>query len=221
MGSAADTRRTADARDRRRPINRGEIHDQEAEATFPGLEDIPAKPCRWDRVHRSVRGAYYLLQAALRPGHSSSRPQATREHQRDEQSDHRVDRRSGDWRVSVGRSAASPDSRPRRRIRSGIHPSHSCDGDPRSPYRTMLAVGRTATLSGSSDRSVANLFDHLIVFGEAHLRGVLKAYASYYNEVRTHLSLHKDARDFRRAQRFGRIVAIPILGGIHHQYVRV
>jgi hypothetical protein len=106
----------------------------------PGLEDILAQPWRWDRVHRSVRGSYYLLQAALRPGHSSSRPQATREHQRDEQSDHRVDRRSGDWRVSVGRSAASPDSRPRRRIRSGVHPSHSCDGDPISPYRSTLAV---------------------------------------------------------------------------------
>jgi hypothetical protein len=44
---------------------------------------------------------------------------------------------------------------------------------------------------------------------------------SYYNEVRTHLSLDKDAPDFRRAQKFGRIAAIPILGGIHHQYVRV
>jgi len=53
------------------------------------------------------------------------------------------------------------------------------------------------------------------------LRGVLKAYASYYNEVRTHLSLDKDAPDFRRAQKFGRIAAIPILGGLHHQYVRV
>ena len=35
--------------------------------------------------------------------------------------------------------------------------------------------------------------DHLIVIGEAHLRGVLKAYASYYNEVRTHLSLDLQA----------------------------
>jgi hypothetical protein len=63
--------------------------------------------------------------------------------------------------------------------------------------------------------------DHLIVFGEAHLRGVLKAYASYYNEVRTYLSLDKDAPYFRRAQKFGRIAAISILGGLHHQYVRV
>ena len=81
--------------------------------------------------------------------------------------------------------------------------------------------GRTATSNGSSDRYGANLFDHLIVIGEAHLRGVLKAYASYYNEARTHLSLDKDAPDFRRAQKFGCIAAIPILGGLHHQYVRV
>jgi hypothetical protein len=33
--------------------------------------------------------------------------------------------------------------------------------------------------------------------------------------------LDKDAPDCRRAQKFGRIAAIPILGGIHHQYVRV
>jgi hypothetical protein len=46
----------------------------------PGLEDIPAQPCCWDRVHRSVRGSYYLLQAALRPGHSSSCSQAIGEH---------------------------------------------------------------------------------------------------------------------------------------------
>jgi hypothetical protein len=59
------------------------------------------------------------------------------------------------------------------------------------------------------------------VFGEAHLGAVLKAYASYYNEVRTHLSLDKDAPDVRATQKIGRIAAIPILGGLHHQYVRL
>jgi hypothetical protein len=60
-----------------------------------------------------------------------------------------------------------------------------------------------------------------VVFGDAHLRGVLKAYASYYNGVRTHLSLDKNAPDFRRPQKLGPIPAISILGGLHHQYVRV
>ncbi|MGA7871026.1 MAG: hypothetical protein WCA22_09015 [Candidatus Binatus sp.] len=50
-----------------------------------------------------------------------------------------------------------------------------------------------------------------------HLRRILKTYASYYNEVRTHLSLDKDAPKSRRSQKVGRIVAMPILGGLHHQ----
>jgi len=85
---------------------------------------------------------------------------------------------------------------------------------PRSPWQN----GHVERLIGSIRREA---LDHLIVFGEAHLRRVLKAYASYYNEVRTHLSLDKDAPDFRRAQKAGRIAAISIFGGLHHQYVRV
>ena len=60
----------------------------------------------------------------------------------------------------------------------------------------------------------------LVVFDEAQLRRVLKNYASYYNQVRTHLSLETNATIFRRTQKVGRIAAIPILGGLHHQYVR-
>ena len=84
----------------------------------------------------------------------------------------------------------------------------------RSPWQN----GHVERLIGSIRRES---LDHLIVFGEAHLHRVLKAYTSYYNEVRTHLSLDKDAPDFRRPQKIGRIAAIPILGGLHQQYVRV
>jgi hypothetical protein len=38
--------------------------------------------------------------------------------------------------------------------------------------------------------------------------------------VRTHLSLDKNAPDFRRPQKLGPIAAISILDGLHHQYVR-
>ena len=34
------------------------------------------------------------------------------------------------------------------------------------------------------------------------------------------LSLDKDAPNFRGTQKIGRVAAIPILGGLHHQYVR-
>jgi Integrase core domain len=40
--------------------------------------------------------------------------------------------------------------------------------------------------------------DHMIVFGEAHLRRILGRYAAYYNESRIHRSLDKDA-PFHRA----------------------
>jgi transposase InsO family protein len=63
--------------------------------------------------------------------------------------------------------------------------------------------------------------DRVLVFGEAHLRRILSSYAAYYNEVRTHLALGKDAPLGRAVQRTGVIVAIPILSGLHHHYVRI
>src|SRR6202043_490538 len=64
----------------------------------------------------SIRRTHDLVQAALRLGDPASRPPAPSHYQRHFQPDRRVDRRSGDGRVSLGRSAASPDSRPRRGV---------------------------------------------------------------------------------------------------------
>ena len=63
--------------------------------------------------------------------------------------------------------------------------------------------------------------DHLVVFGEQHLRRVLRSYALYYNEARTHRSLNKDAPLSRPVQSTGRIVSHALVGGLHHQYVRI
>jgi hypothetical protein len=41
-----------------------------------------------------------------------------------------------------------------------------------------------------------------------------------YNEARTHLSLQKDAPIPRAVQTVGQTLAVPILGGLHHQYIR-
>jgi hypothetical protein len=62
----------------------------------------------------------------------------------------------------------------------------------------------------------------MLIFGEQHLRRVLVSYAAYYNQVRTRLALQKDAPLHRAVQRFGTIVIpIPILAGLHRQYVRI
>jgi transposase InsO family protein len=63
--------------------------------------------------------------------------------------------------------------------------------------------------------------DRMLIFGESHLRQILCSYAAYYNEVRTHLALGKDAPLGRAVQRTGAIVGIPILSGLHHHYVRI
>jgi transposase InsO family protein len=85
--------------------------------------------------------------------------------------------------------------------------------EPRSPWQN----GHIEHLIGSIRRES---LDHLVVFDGAQLRRVLRNYASYYNQVRTHLSLDKK-RGIFGAQKLGPIAAISILGGLHHQYVRV
>ena len=85
---------------------------------------------------------------------------------------------------------------------------------PASPWQKGFAE----RLIGSIRREC---LDHIIVLGEAHLRRILKSYARYYNETRTHLALDKDAPLSRTVKRAGRILCRPILGGLHHEYVRI
>jgi transposase InsO family protein len=79
--------------------------------------------------------------------------------------------------------------------------------------------------NGYAERLIGTLrrecLDRMLIFGESHLRRVLASYMTYYNQTRTHLALQKDAPLRRAVQRFGVVVAIPILAGLHHQYVRI
>jgi len=64
--------------------------------------------------------------------------------------------------------------------------------------------------------------DHMIVFGEAHLRWIRGAYAAYNNESRTHNSLNKDAPFHRAIERLDAIRSYHVLfGDFHHQYCRI
>jgi len=53
------------------------------------------------------------------------------------------------------------------------------------------------------------------------LRHLFNSYKQCYDEFRTQLSLDKDAPIRRDPQRGGRLLPLPILGGLHHQYVRI
>ncbi len=85
---------------------------------------------------------------------------------------------------------------------------------PESPWQN----GYVERVIGSIRREC---LDHIVVFGEQHLRRILSEYAKYYNSVRTHLALNKSVPLHRPKSRSGFIQSRPHLGGLHHEYVRI
>jgi putative transposase len=86
---------------------------------------------------------------------------------------------------------------------------------PRSPWQRAY-VGRIIGTIGRER------LDHVIIFSEAALYRQMKSFAEYYHRSRTHLSPLKDSPELRAVQspELGRIVAIPLVGGLHHRYER-
>jgi transposase InsO family protein len=85
---------------------------------------------------------------------------------------------------------------------------------PGSPWQNGFAE----RLIGSIRRECT---DYVVALGEGHLRRVLRSYARYYNETRTHRSLNKDAPIHRAVESLGAITSRPVLGGLHHHYSRI
>jgi transposase InsO family protein len=85
---------------------------------------------------------------------------------------------------------------------------------PRSPWQNPYVERLIGTLR-------RDCLDHVLIFGERHLRRVLTSYSVYYNETRTHLGLGKDAPLGRAVQQSGTIVTAPVLFGLHHRYARI
>jgi hypothetical protein len=110
--------------------------------------------------------------------------------------------------------------RDRDRIYGTVVTPTACHGHSGQAYCSGLTLAEQ--LCRAVDRiNPARVLDHLIVLGEAHLRRILKNYADYYNGVRTHRSLNKDAPVSRPVRRSGFISSDALLGGLHHRYVRV
>ena len=99
--------------------------------------------------------------------------------------------------------------------------------------RTMSVLGINQVISAKqspwqnpfAERVIGSIrrecTDHIIALGERHLARVLRRYATYYNESRTHLSLDRNSPSPRVVESgAGEIVAIPHLGGLHHRYAR-
>ena len=94
----------------------------------------------------------------------------------------------------------------------GIKPVLSA---PRSPWQRAYVERVIGTIR-------RECLDHMIVFNERCLYRHLHSFINYYHRSRTHLALEKDSPEPRPIQppASGRIIAIPLMGGLHHRYER-
>jgi transposase InsO family protein len=93
--------------------------------------------------------------------------------------------------------------------------------------RVVRTAVRAPLMNSLCERVVGSVrrecLDHVIVLGEAHLQRVLNEYAlRYFNVARPHQGIAQripvpaNRRSFARS---ATVVAFPVLGGLHHDYV--
>jgi putative transposase len=93
----------------------------------------------------------------------------------------------------------------------------------KTPYHAPRANACCERFLGSVRREC---LDHLLILHEQQLSRVLQAYVSYFNQARPHQGLQQQIPDppasaLLDEARDEPIVALPILGGLHHEYQRV
>jgi transposase InsO family protein len=86
---------------------------------------------------------------------------------------------------------------------------------PRSPWQNPYCERVIGTLR-------RDCLDHVIVVGEQHLRRILRKYLEYYQQLPNPPRAGKDAPEPRKRESIdgGKVVALPMVGGLHHRYTR-
>jgi putative transposase len=86
---------------------------------------------------------------------------------------------------------------------------------PRAPWQNPFVE----RLIGSIRREC---LDHVIVLNARHLHQLLADYVDYHHRHRPHRSLEQDCPEPRATEPpdQGRIIELPLLGGLHHRYTR-
>ncbi|HEY6285984.1 MAG TPA: integrase core domain-containing protein [Ktedonobacteraceae bacterium] len=93
--------------------------------------------------------------------------------------------------------------------------------------RTAYHAPRANAICERFLRSVRQeCLDHLFIFHEKQLQRVLNAYVSYFNRARPHQGIQQQIPEKRRLSGSaehtgGKVMAVPILAGLHHDYQRV
>jgi hypothetical protein len=95
------------------------------------------------------------------------------------------------------------------------------DGHSRPTDLGALAMAERFTRRGLSVRSGGTALTTWLSLASGTFASCFTHMRSTTTGFVTHLSLHKDAPVPRKVQAVGRVLSLPMLGGLHHQYVRI
>jgi transposase InsO family protein len=156
------------------------------------MEGVPSQPCRWHCRNGPLRRADNLVPTALWFADHRPRPAADPVVWSDRAPNGRMARQSAHRSLWLGANPSLLNQRPRSSLWRDFCPPGSLVRHSRPPesFRLPWQNGYAERLIGSIRREC---IDHVMVFGERHLRHILLSYKDYYNTTRTHLSLNKDA----------------------------
>ena len=92
----------------------------------------------------------------------------------------------------------------------------------RTPIKAPRANAICERLLGSVRREC---LDHLMILSRQHLRRVLKDYVAYFNQARPHQGIEQripapKEHAVHASGASGKVMAVPVLGGLHHDYQR-
>ena len=90
-----------------------------------------------------------------------------------------------------------------------------------TPYQAPQANAICERFLGSVRRECLDFF---LIFNERHLHQTLKQYQAYFNQARPHQGLDQrlpcPPEQAEEQQDRGKIISLPVLGGLHHDYQR-
>jgi transposase InsO family protein len=91
----------------------------------------------------------------------------------------------------------------------------------RTPFRAPQASAYCERFIGTLRREC---LDHMLILRRDHLHRLVTRFVAYYNRARPHQGIHQRSparfdRDLHPPA--GRVAATPVLGGLHHSYIRV
>jgi len=222
LGCTKNPRRAVEARPNGLAGDGFEVHGPASEAAVAGVADIFEEPRPGSDRVGFLHGAHRDLSSPVRARDADPQQAPTGASQCHGASDCGMDGAPTARGVRAGGGAPVSHSGQRPSLWRAIFAS----GQDALDIRETVIAPRSPWQNAYAERVIGSIrrecLDHVVVIGERHLREILSKYVDYYNGTRTHLSLSKDAPEPRSVQlpSEGRVVKVPRVGGLHHEYLR-